>query len=85
MGLSGNAIVEVLLRERVRISASVLPILRDVHAGDDVFQQVVLQALEGREQFREPEHLLAWSLRAARHPTPVMGPSTFSPGPTRSR
>ncbi len=67
MGLDQNTVVQVLLRERVRISASVLGILRDVHAADDVFQQVVLQALEGREQFREPEHLLAWSLRAARH------------------
>jgi RNA polymerase sigma-70 factor (ECF subfamily) len=67
MGLSANTIVQVLLRERIRISASVLAILRDVHGADDVFQQVVLQALESPEHFREPEHLLAWALRAARH------------------
>jgi RNA polymerase sigma-70 factor (ECF subfamily) len=67
MGLSSNTIVQILLRERVRISASVMSILRDAHAADDVFQQVVLQALEGREHFREPEHLLAWALRVARH------------------
>jgi RNA polymerase sigma-70 factor, ECF subfamily len=67
MALDQNTVVQVLLRERVRISASALVILRDVHAADDVFQQVVLQALQGREQFREPEHVLAWALRAARH------------------
>jgi RNA polymerase sigma-70 factor, ECF subfamily len=67
MVLSPNTIVQILLRERVRISASVLAILRDAHAADDVFQQVVLQALQGSEHFREPEHLLAWALRVARH------------------
>ena len=67
MGLDQNTVVQVLLRERVRITASVLSMLRDVHGADDVFQQVVLQALEGRDQFREPEHLFAWSLRVARH------------------
>ncbi|HTU17615.1 MAG TPA: sigma-70 family RNA polymerase sigma factor [Gemmataceae bacterium] len=67
MGLNANTIVQVLLRERIKLSASVLAILRDVHGTDDVFQQVVLQALESAEHFREPEHLLAWALRAARH------------------
>jgi RNA polymerase sigma-70 factor (ECF subfamily) len=67
MGLNENTVAQVLLRERVRISAAVVGILRDPHAADDIFQQVVLQALEGRDQFREPEHLLAWALRAARH------------------
>jgi RNA polymerase sigma-70 factor (ECF subfamily) len=67
MGLHQNTVVQVLLRERVRIVASVVGMLRDVHAADDVFQQVVLQALQGREQFVEREHLIAWALRAARH------------------
>jgi len=67
MGLSPNTIVQILLRERVRVSAFVMAILRDANAADDVFQQVVLQALEGHEHFREPEHLLAWALRVARH------------------
>jgi RNA polymerase sigma-70 factor (ECF subfamily) len=67
MALNENTVAEVLLRNRVRISAAVVGILRDVHAGDDIFQQVVLKALETRDQFREPEHLLAWALRASRH------------------
>lgn len=67
MALDPQTVVQVLLRERVRISASALAVLRDHHAADDVFQQVVLQALQGCDQFREPEHVLAWALRAARH------------------
>jgi RNA polymerase sigma-70 factor (ECF subfamily) len=38
-----------------------------VHAADDIFQQVVLAALEDRGQFRNADHLLAWAVRAARH------------------
>ncbi len=38
-----------------------------MHAADDIFQQVVLAALEDREQFRDADHLLAWAVRAARH------------------
>jgi RNA polymerase sigma-70 factor (ECF subfamily) len=67
MGLDQQTVVQVLLRERIRITASVMPMLRDSHAADDVFQQVVVQALEDRERFREPEHVRAWALRVARH------------------
>jgi RNA polymerase sigma-70 factor (ECF subfamily) len=67
MALDPQTVVQILLRERVRLSASVIAILRDHHAADDVFQQVVLQALQSCGQFREPEHVLAWALRTARH------------------
>lgn len=62
-----DVIVQILLRERLRVTALAASIVRDVHAADDIFQQVVLAALEARAQFREAEHVLAWSLRAARH------------------
>jgi RNA polymerase sigma-70 factor (ECF subfamily) len=67
MGLEKGVVVETLLRERIRISGSVLVIVRDTHAGDDIFQQVVLKALQTCDHFTGPEHLLAWALRAARH------------------
>jgi RNA polymerase sigma-70 factor, ECF subfamily len=57
----------VLLRERLRIAASAALIVRDCHAADDIFQQVVMLALEHRAEIRDPDHLLAWSLRTARH------------------
>ena len=38
-------------------------VIRDVHAADDIFQQVVLAALEARSHFRDTDHVLAWSFR----------------------
>jgi RNA polymerase sigma-70 factor, ECF subfamily len=67
MGLGQSGVVQVLLRERIRICGAVLPVVRDAHAADDIFQQVTLQALQQREPFAEPDHVLAWALRAARH------------------
>jgi RNA polymerase sigma-70 factor (ECF subfamily) len=67
MTLEADAVVQVLLRERLRIAAVATLIVRDVHAADDIFQQVVLSALENRGQLRDGDHLLAWALRAARH------------------
>jgi RNA polymerase sigma-70 factor (ECF subfamily) len=32
-----------------------------------LFQQVVLQALQSRGHFTDPDHLLAWALRVVRH------------------
>jgi RNA polymerase sigma factor (sigma-70 family) len=67
MTLEPESIVQVLLRERLRVTALASAVTRDVHAADDIFQQVVLSALESRDQFRGPDHVLAWALRAARH------------------
>ena len=67
MTLEPDAIVQVLLRERLRVTALAAGVTRDVHAADDIFQQVVLTALETRAQFRDLAHVLAWALRAARH------------------
>lgn len=67
MTLPLPTVVQQLLRDRVRITAVALAVLRNSHDADDVFQQVMLVAVEGKEAFREPEHLGAWALRAARH------------------
>lgn len=67
MPLEMDTIVQVLLKERRRVTAYAAAVVRSVHAADDIFQQVVLTALEDRAQFRDAGHLLAWSLRTARH------------------
>jgi len=67
MGLEPDTVVQLLLRERVRLAASAVAVLRDVHAADDAFQQVVLAALEHRGELRDADHLLAWALRSIRH------------------
>lgn len=67
MELEADTIVQVLLRERLRVTALAAAVVRDVHAADDIFQQVVLAALEVGGHFRDTDHVLAWSFRAARH------------------
>ena len=66
-GLEPDTVVQLLLRERVRIAASAALTVRDCHAADDIFQQVVLAALEHRADLNDRDHLLAWALRVARH------------------
>jgi len=66
MVLEPDTIVQVLLRERLRVTALAAAVIRDVHAADDIFQQVVLAALEARSHFRDTDHVLAWSFRTAR-------------------
>jgi RNA polymerase sigma-70 factor (ECF subfamily) len=67
MTMKADEVVQVLLRWRLRVASVAAAIARDVHAADDIFQQVVLAALEDREQFKDSDHLLAWAVRAARH------------------
>jgi RNA polymerase sigma-70 factor (ECF subfamily) len=67
MGLEADTVVQLLLHERLRIVATAVAIVRDVHAADDVFQQVVLSGLIHRAHIRDGDHLLAWALRTVRH------------------
>src|SRR5437899_684402 len=69
MGLEADTIVQSLLQDRLRLIAAATAVIRDVHAADDSFQQVVLAALEHRQQIRDTGHLKAWALRAIRHRT----------------
>lgn len=66
MSLEPDTLVRVLLRGRFRMAAIAMAILRDKHAVDDIFQQVVLAALERIAQFHDEAHVLAWGVRAAR-------------------
>lgn len=67
MSLESDTVVQVLLRQRSRIIAASVAILRDIHAADDVFQQVVLAALGARQGIRDADHLYAWAIRTCRH------------------
>jgi RNA polymerase sigma-70 factor, ECF subfamily len=64
--MESETVIQVLLRERIRITAFAVVVLRDVHSADDVFQHVVMNALEKRSEFLDTEHLFAWSIRTAR-------------------
>jgi len=67
MSLQRDVVVKTLLRERLRVMSVASAIVRDVHAADDIFQQVVLAALEAHEGFHDTGHVLAWALRTAKH------------------
>jgi RNA polymerase sigma-70 factor (ECF subfamily) len=67
MPLPADAIVQVLLRERLRVTALAAAVARDAHTADDIFQQVVLSALESSAHFNDTAHVVTWALRAARH------------------
>lgn len=67
MGLEADSVVQFLLPLRQRLLALAVAVVRDVHAADDIFQQVMLAALEARTGFRDSEHMIAWSRRAVRH------------------
>lgn len=66
MPMLADAVVQALLRRRLHVTAAAAVVLRDPHAADDVFQQVVLSALESRDHFADAEHLFAWAARTAR-------------------
>ena len=53
MGLGQSAVVQVLLRERIRISGSVMPIVRDAHAVEKAPEAVLRLEIEDAE-FRWP-------------------------------
>jgi RNA polymerase sigma-70 factor (ECF subfamily) len=67
MALPADVIVQILLRERLRVTTLAAAIARDAHVADDIFQQVVLSALENCSHFKGHDHVLPWALRAARH------------------
>ena len=66
MSLEPDEVVQALLRGRLRMAAIATVIVRDAHAAEDVFQQVVLSALEHADEFRDDAHALAWGVQAAR-------------------
>ena len=67
MSLERDSVVQILLRERLRIMSVASAIVRDVHAADDIFQQVVLAALQAHGELHDANHVLAWALRTAKH------------------
>jgi RNA polymerase sigma-70 factor (ECF subfamily) len=65
--VSEAEVVQVLLQEQGRLCAAVRLVVRDHAATEDVYQEIVLQALRTRDHFREPGHVVAWAMTTARH------------------
>jgi RNA polymerase sigma-70 factor, ECF subfamily len=67
VALDTAQIVQLLLRERLRICAFVQLTVRDYHATEDLFQTVVATALEQPDHFRDEAHARSWAMQVARH------------------
>lgn len=67
MPIDAATVGRELLANRYRLLAVAGLVLREHDLADDVFQQVVVQALEDPARFADATHLLRWALRAARH------------------
>jgi RNA polymerase sigma-70 factor (ECF subfamily) len=60
-------LVQILLRERTQLLAWLLSALRDGHRSEDVFQDVMVRALEHEPGFDHEDGVRAWAWRVARH------------------
>ncbi len=67
MPLSAEAAVEGLLANRSKLLAYAWSLLRDHHATEDVFQEVVLLAMKNAAEIKDKDHLLVWARRTARN------------------
>ncbi len=66
MALSREAVVEGLLANRSKLLAYIWSLLRDYHATEDIFEEVVLLAMKNASKIEDQDHLLAWARRTAR-------------------
>jgi RNA polymerase sigma-70 factor, ECF subfamily len=66
MGLQPDIVVDRLLADRSKLLAFIWSIVRDFHATEDIFQEVVVAAMSHAGDIQNTEHLLSWARQAAR-------------------
>ena len=67
MTLDENEIVKLLLRERVKLSAGIWAVVRETHATEELYQDVIVKALANRDKIKDEGHLVAWARRTGRN------------------
>lgn len=67
MGLGTDIIVGFLLRRRLRFVGLANVVVRHHQDADDIFQQVVVAAIEHDSHFVDEDHLHAWAMRTTRN------------------
>ncbi len=65
--MTEEEIVTKILQVRTKLSGIIWGILRDHHAAEDIFQDVMVKALARREQFDDGDYLLAWARVSSRN------------------
>ena len=66
MTLSEQDILRMVMKSRDRIAAAAWVVVRDAHAAEDIFQNVVLKALKQDIDFPAEGALLSWAFITAR-------------------
>lgn len=66
MSIDSNTVVRVMFSDRTTLLAFIWTLVRDVHAAEDIFQDVVMEAMSKASQIDDTEHLRAWIRQAAR-------------------
>jgi RNA polymerase sigma-70 factor (ECF subfamily) len=66
MTISEQDILRTLLKSRDRIAAAAWVVVRDAHAAEDIFQNVVLKALTKEVSFEAKGAVLSWAFITAR-------------------
>jgi RNA polymerase sigma-70 factor, ECF subfamily len=66
MALTQQAVVSRLVADRTKLLAYIWSIVRDFHAAEDIFQEVVVVAMSHADEVKDNDHLLLWARRAAR-------------------
>lgn len=59
--MTEELLVKTLLAARPRLVTGAFAVVRDAHAAEDVFQEVLLRALRMRESFSDESGVLAWA------------------------
>lgn len=67
MALDGASVTQILLTERIRLTASIWAVVRDTHLAEDLFQETVMRAIREPDQFHEADHVIPWALKTSRH------------------
>lgn len=67
MAIEDNIILKALLGERVRLSAGIWAVVRETHATEEIYQDVIVKALANRSKINDEKHLLAWARRTGRN------------------
>lgn len=60
MPLKDDQIVEIILKNRIRIIAFIRSIVCDFHVSEDLYQKLCLKALQSPEKFDNSAHLWKW-------------------------
>lgn len=65
--MNENDIVRILLNQRIRLSSTMWSVVRDTHAVEDLFQELLIRAMDERARFSGKDELVAWARISARH------------------